>query len=104
MSDVIELTSGTSRPEDEERVVLFKLDGEEYTIPRKPKTNVALRYLKMARTGNADAAAGWLLEELLGEEGFEALMNFDDLTQEQLRSVMTLAAEVTMGDRQVPKG
>src|SRR5882757_3140203 len=93
----IDLKTSTKATEEISMVDLFSLDGEMFQIPEKPKVNVALKYLKIARIQGPDMAAGWLLEELLGTEAYEALMNFDDLTTDQLETVMMVAQEVTLG-------
>lgn len=79
------------------RVPLFKLDGEEFTIPAQPKATIALRYLYDVRVKGEDIAASRLLESLLGEEGFQALMNHESLTFTQLQQVMAVAQQVVLG-------
>lgn len=89
---------------DTRRVTLFVLGGTDYTIPAKPRINVALKYLRVARKeGEAIAAAG-LLEDLLGAEGFEALTDWDDLTPEQFEAVIEAAVKHTLGALEAVKG
>ena len=78
-------------------VELFSLDGVSYTIPAKPRVNLALRYLWHAKQYGEDRAAAELLESLLGAEGFEALMNYDDLTGDQFEAIMRVATKYTLG-------
>ena len=78
-------------------VELFSLDGVAYTIPAKPRVNLALRYLWHAKQYGEDRAAAELLEALLGAEGFEALMNYDDLTGDQFEAIMRVATKYTLG-------
>jgi len=78
-------------------VELFSLDGVSYTIPAKPRVNLALRYLWHAKQYGEDRAAAELLESLLGAEGFEALMNYDDLTGDQFEAIMAAATKYTLG-------
>ena len=78
-------------------VELFSLDGVSYTIPAKPRVNLALRYLWHAKQYGEDRAAAELLESLLGAEGFEALVNYDDLTTEQFDAIMAAATKYTLG-------
>lgn len=78
-------------------VPLFVLDGKTYSIPAKPKANITLKYLKQVRTVGEDVAAGELLEGLLGTDGYEALMNHDDLTMEQFQQVMLAAQQHVLG-------
>lgn len=102
MSETISLKS---KPADEvEKVTLFEIDGIEYKIAKKPRVNVALRYLKMAREEGPESAQAYLLEELVGKEGYEALMNFDDLDQETLGAIAEAAQKITLGGLEAPKG
>lgn len=87
-----------NKPENDERIVLFKLDGEEYSIPKKPRANMALKYLRLTREHGERRAGAFLLEDLLGTENYEALMNYDDLTQEQLEHVMEIAQMHVLGE------
>ena len=94
-----------STPETEvEKVELFSLNGVSYSIPKKPRVNVALRYLKMAREEGTEAASAFLLESLVGEEAYKALMDFDDLTQETLGQIAEAAQKHTLGGLEAPKG
>lgn len=81
----------------EERVEIFKLNGESYTIPRKPKVNIALRYLREVRTLGQELAVGKLLEDMLGIEGYNALMEYEELTAEQLQQVILVTTRIVMG-------
>lgn len=85
-----------------EMIDLFELDDKMYQIPAQPKINLALRYLNMSRKQGNDNALGWLLEQMVGEEAYEALMGFDDLTPEQLKTIMMVVEGVTMGALEVP--
>lgn len=97
----LELT--TSKSADVEQIELFSIDGKGYTIPNKARVNLALRYLKMARNEGADAASAYMLEEMVGEEGYNALMNYEDLTSETLTAIMEAAQKVVLGGLTDPK-
>jgi hypothetical protein len=98
----IALTSSKSAKEVEQ-IELFSLDGVSYTIPNKARVNVGLRFMKIMRDEGEQAASAWLLEELIGKEGFEALMNFEDLTPEALTTITEAAAKVVLGELETPK-
>jgi len=101
--EVVDLGASKRDPASEERVPLFKLDGKTYTIPKNPKAATALRYLYELRHNNGDAAAGQMLEDLLGEESYVALMN-SDITMPQLTQVMKAAEQHLMGSIEEPVG
>jgi len=68
----VRLVTGAVPPSPD--VELFSLDGVSYTIPAKPRVNLALRYLWHAKQYGEDRAAAELLESLLGADGFEVLV------------------------------
>lgn len=76
---------------------LFELDGKTYQIPARPRVNLALKFLYKARTEGMEMAAAMLLIDLIGEEGFKALMECDELEPEQLATIIQAAQKVTMG-------
>lgn len=95
----------TSSPETlVDRIPLFSIDGVEYTIPAKPRMNVGLKYLWERRERGQDYAIPGLLMRLLGQEGFEALMDYDELDPEEFQQIVKLATGVTLGQIEVPKG
>jgi len=91
----VRLVTGSAPPAP--NVELFSLDGVSYTIPAKPRVNLALRYLWHSKQYGDDRAAAELLESLLGADGFEALVNYDDLTTEQFDAIMGAATKYTLG-------
>lgn len=56
---------------------LFYIDDVEYSIPKKLPANMGLRYLRLIRKRGQEIAADWLLEEVLGEAGYDALTSQD---------------------------
>jgi len=94
----------TSKPAEEvETIELFSIDGVSYTIPNKARVNVGLKYMKLMREQSPTAADAWLLEELVGKEGFEALTGYDDLSAEILEQIVAAAAKVVLGELETPK-
>lgn len=88
MSDkkVIELKSNTTVGN---RTVLFTIDGEEFTIPEKPPFKVALKFMNESkRSGNEMFAALQLLEDMLGKESYDRLLDFDGLNDELLGQIL----------------
>lgn len=85
-------------PEDTgERVTLFHLNNKDYTIPKAPRPNLALKFLWQRKTVGEMEAASNLLGEMLGEEAFMALMEWEGLTSEILEKVCNAAAMTAMG-------
>ena len=80
-----------------EVVELFAIGDQVYTVPAKPRVNVALKYLRDVRKVGPGVAEGALLEAMLGAEGYAALCEFDDLTADQLQAVTEAAAQLALG-------
>jgi hypothetical protein len=99
---MIELTT-TAAPE-RQMVDLFSIDGTMYQMPVKVGANIALGYMKTVRTKGQEAAMGWALEKVLGTAAYDALMECDDLTTEDLEQVMGVVHDNMMGAVEAPKG
>jgi hypothetical protein len=93
----------SSNSEPAERVPLFYINDTEYSINARPGVNIALQYLHTYRAEGDTVATAHLLERLLGIEGFQALMNFDDLTMEQFNQICAIAVQLTLGAIEAPK-
>ncbi len=91
-------TSGTPEAEEgAETLVLFSLNGRDYTVPKRVGPNVALRYLRDIRRHGQEHAIAGLMEALLGAEAMDALADYDDLTEEDLESVMKAVQTHVLG-------
>jgi hypothetical protein len=94
-------------PKREQRVPLFYIDEEAYTVPRFPAPTIGLRYLKLAHEEGSDEANYWLLTSMLGDEGYEALMDYSDkgkLTDEDYDAVVAKALRIVSRQDGGPKG
>jgi hypothetical protein len=81
----------------DQRVPLFYMDDEVYTVPRFPHPAVGLRYLKILHEEGDGEAQYYLLTEMLGEDGYEALMDFSEkgrITPDQFDAVMAKALRI----------
>lgn len=84
------------------RVPLFTIvddKGEptEYSIPAKKNAGLWLKFLRLARSIGDELASSWLLEEVIGTEGYEALCNEPDLTDETVTAISRRVAQVIGG-------
>lgn len=99
--EVLRLT--TSSKANEERVPVFYIDDVEYTIPARPRMNIALQFMHLAREQGDSQAMDYLLGKLLGEEGYRALREYDDLLPEQFTQITEIATKLTLGALELPK-
>lgn len=82
----------------EELVPLFKLDGHVYTIPANPPAGFALKYLSALKHGvQPDAAAGQLLEDMLGEAAFAAMATSPKVKITDFATVMEIVKTRVLG-------
>lgn len=101
--EIVALRSATDRPAPKMQPA-FSIDGVVYSIDAAPKMSTGLKYVHLARTQGTEIAIDFMLETLLGKEGYEALIEFDDLTEEQLKQVITGASRIMAGALEDPKG
>jgi hypothetical protein len=85
------------------RIPLFYIDDVEYSIAARPGVNVGLKYMHVFRNQGEYAATSYLLEKLLGAEGYQALMDYDELTATQFQQICEIAAQLALGALEVPK-
>lgn len=85
------------------RMPLFYLDDKQYDITMPFPVNLSLQYLRMARTEGENIATGWLMEQVLGVETFEALMNYKGLKASHLKKIGHLVSNLALGAVEDPK-
>lgn len=97
----------TKRPEDRdpvERVVLFSLDDQEFSIPRKFPVNLGLKVIRTMRRQGSEIAMAELLEEVIGADAYEALVNYPDLEDDDIARLMKIVTDLALGSLDGPKG
>jgi hypothetical protein len=94
---MIELDSTVEEETTEDRVPLFSIDGTTYDIPTEIKPHVALKYLWLLKERGSDYATAWLMETVLGKDGFQALVNYEQLTPAQFNAIKDAVQEAALG-------
>lgn len=89
--------------EPERRVVLFTIDGKAYSIPKKFPVGLGLKIIRTVRLHGEELAMAELLSEVLGDDAYDALINYRDLTPENLMDLMLKVRELALGGLQGPK-
>ncbi|WP_328932623.1 MULTISPECIES: hypothetical protein [unclassified Streptomyces] len=87
---------GENKKTDTERIHLFTLNDVEYSIPGELGTNIYLRYMWDKRSGSEYAEMD-LLIAVLGEEAYQALMNYQDLTKEEWNQITGIIRDFAAG-------
>lgn len=86
----------------EERVTLFYIGDDEYTIPKVIPPGVALQFMREAREHGRDLATAPLLSRVLGEDAYLALEQSRSLTEDQLEWIVEKVLDLGLGRN--PKG
>lgn len=82
---------------DEERVVVFTIDGTEHTIPRRLPACDTVAALEVTATRGSVAGAWEMVKMALGEESIGALMTCRQVTHDQVRGLFDRIGKLYMG-------
>lgn len=85
-------------PEEVERIPLFYIGDQEYSIPAEMDARAGLVALGLVRERGLEAAAAYMMEEAIGRDAIRALVNCEAATGEQIREIMTNVQRMYMGD------
>lgn len=88
----------------EEMVDLFSIDDVVYQIPARPRVNVALQYLNDVRKYGHVVAEMMLVEKLVGEKGYKALSEYDELKPEDMSQIADSVVKMTLGALETAPG
>jgi|SRR3954468_3483818 hypothetical protein len=88
---------------EEERVPLFYIGDDEYTIPKDIPKGVALQYLRQAADVGHELATAPLLIRVLGEDAYTALEQSKAMTGDQLEAIVDIIIKQALG-RQEKEG
>ena len=95
----IRIPANEDVPDD--RVPLFFIGEEEFTVPSRVPVGIALEYLRVAREQGQELATGALLSRALGEDAYRALESARGLTEEQLNDIVQRVLDLSMGRAQI---
>jgi len=85
---------------EEERVPLFFIGDDEYTIPKKIPRGVALQYLRHVSEVGHEVATAPLLIRVLGEDAYLALEQSKAMTGEQLEQIVDIIIKQALGEQE----
>lgn len=94
--------TATAVEEDIEKFLLFSItqdDGsvDEYFIPKVAPVSLTLKVLRVLGNKGEMLAGAYLIEQILGEEGYEALINCEGLTGDALEQITQAAMSTVVG-------
>ena len=87
----------------EDREPFFTLDGEEYTIPKRIPSRIALQVLEKMEAGDSDLTQ-FLLDAVLGGGAYDALRDSDSVSMAELGWVFTQVNERALGELEKAQG
>ncbi|MGR4847913.1 hypothetical protein [Streptomyces sp. LARHCF252] len=102
MTDSIQPVEIGKNKVDAERVPLFIIEGVTYSVLKKPRPNIGLRYMRVLKEEGQEIAVAGLLEAMLGKEAFVALTECEDLTEEEFEEIMNLVQKLALGNKEAP--
>ncbi|MDX2697255.1 hypothetical protein [Streptomyces ipomoeae] len=85
---------------EEERVPLFYIGDDEYTIPKAIPPGVALQFLREAREHGRDIATAPLLTRVLGEDAYEALEQSKALKEDEMEWIVEKVLDLALSRKE----
>lgn len=82
---------------EEERVPLFYIGDDPYTIPKTISPGVALQFLREAREHGRELATAPLLIRVLGEDAYLALEQSKALDEDQMEWIINKVLDLALG-------
>ena len=100
--------ASTPRDVPVRRVVLFSVDGTDYTVPVEVPAWVGMEYLHLVAgedgQGFASArATDFLLREVLGDGGYAAFRGAQSMSSAEFAQILTIVVRLAMGPMEAPK-
>lgn len=94
-----------SSNEKKDRIVLFTIDDREFTVPAKPGMRVALKFLnEMKRSDNEMFGMLQLLQDMLGDDQYNALLDYEELSDELVGKIAEQCVTLALGNAQENAG
>lgn len=78
---------------------LIRIGGKPHKVLANPPGSLMAEYLHQLRRGGANLALSWLLEEMLDPAAYQALRTDPKVSDDDLRKVMRLCAQVVTRNR-----
>jgi len=102
--DVIILSTAKTRTRGR-RVVVFSIDGKDYSVPENPPAGILLEFMAAVREHGAGsgAAEAVMLDRMLGTDGYQALQSHPDLTITDLANVIAKVTAIFNAAMESPK-
>lgn len=97
-------SSKVGKTKKSDTVDIFKIDDKVYSAPKKPGFGVMLKYMKAQAEKGPDVAVLLMIEEMMGEEAFEALSNHAGLTSEHFTDIVKRLEKIVLAQDEEGEG
>lgn len=98
------LPKDTGLPEltEENSVLVFAIEGDDGEVFEKrmhtaARPNLTYGYLRRVRRDGQVEAEAWMMEQVLGDDGLEALENYEGLTPDLDEAIKKRVRDITSG-------
>jgi hypothetical protein len=82
------------------RKPLFYIDDVEYTIPVDVPSWYGMQAMEKTATMSEVEATRWLMKEMLGEEGYTALLNCKTITKPEMQAMQMVIRALVFGEEE----
>ena len=99
----VAMKSGSKEGRDDEEIEvihIFSIDGEDYYAPTRIPFRVAMRSLDIAANQGEIAATAYQLRTVLGESAYQALMEFDDIEEDDFKRIAEAVNIIVMSSQE----
>ena len=90
LDDEFEVVELSSEVPEEERVPLFSIDGDVYTVPKFVPQGISLEFVRLNREHGESVAAVRLLERMLGPKAYAALEQCPTLDEPKMQKIIDI--------------
>jgi hypothetical protein len=93
-------------PEEPVYDTLFRLGGTSYKVLTNPPASLMIEYFDRMRKDGTNVAFSWVLEEMVGEEGYQVLLKDPRVSRANFRQIVDAVMRIVLGnsdDDSVPK-
>ena len=87
----------TKTPVSDERIDVFSIDDETYSMPKEINGQFAMQVLDQIRAEGSEATTAFILKECIGSKGYRALMDCQTLTTGDLKAVIKIVSDHVLG-------
>lgn len=90
----------STAPIPTDREDLFEIDGVAYSIPVEVHGSMALEAMRLTREKGEVWATDWVMEQMIGAEGYKALIKCKTATKAEVTAIQKVIREKVFGEQE----